>query len=201
VSASAAAIHVALAPFPAELGRRERVAACQRAVAAARSHAAQRAGAPPELARAWPRDESGAPAVRAGWHASFADTAGLAAALVARSPAALDVEWLGRPRWQAARARFAEEGELARLGADDRASVLALWTAKEAVLKLARVGLADLGRCPLVARTEQGFVLLHRGVERSVRVLAHGPHVLAVAAAAELPIDLSVLAAEPAEVA
>jgi len=201
VSASAGAIHVALAPFPAELGRRERVTASRRAAAAARLHAVQRAGAPPELGQAWPRDEAGAPAARAGWHASFADTAGLAAALVARVPAALDVEWLGRPRWQAARARFAEEGELARLGADDRASVLALWTAKEAVLKLARVGLADLARCPLVARTEQGFVLWHRGSERSVRVLAHGAHVLAVACESELALELSSLAAEPAEVA
>jgi len=167
------------------------------AARAAARVSARLAGASAELLDgAWPRDDAGVPVARGGWHASFTDTAGLAAALVAPCAVAIDAEWLARPRWQAARARFVESGELALLDDDGRGSVLALWTAKEAVLKLARVGLADLGRCPLVARDGERFVLQHRGEERCALVRRHGEHVVAVCAAEPFALALAVLEEE-----
>jgi hypothetical protein len=173
----------ALVGFSTALGRRERITPARAAARAALQHAAAMAGAPPSFARTAPaRDGDGAPLPRDGWHWSLADTTGLAAALVAPVPAALDAEWLGRPRWESARLSFHETGELARLGGDGKERVLALWCAKEALLKLRRVGLAELGDCLLVERRSPEVLLLrHRGRENVVRVFRHEEHVLALA--------------------
>lgn len=193
---------VVLAPLSTRLARSQRYAATREVLAEALRASGERAGAPRALAfETWPRDEVGAPAPLAGWHASWSDTTGLVAAVVAPVPVALDVEWLHRPRQGVARERFRESGELARLEAISAGealdeAVLALWTAKEALLKLARTGLADLGRCPLATaeRLESGegpryrFRLVH--AEREVRVPVHriGAHLLAVAAAEPLSL-------------
>jgi hypothetical protein len=183
-------VHAVLAPLSTRLARRARFGAAREAVEEALRASAGLAGAPRALpCHGWPREGSGAPAVVDGWHASWSDTTGLAAAVVAPFPVALDVEWRLRPRWQAARERLREWGELARLGADDPASVLALWTAKEALLKLARVGLADLARCPLVRREGELFHLEHAGRTHAVRVLAAGAHWLACAS--REPVELA----------
>ena len=182
--------------FSTRLARRERVGRARSAARAALQASAARAGAPAHLSwSSWPRDEDGAPASLAGWHVSLSDTAGLAAAIAAPVPVALDVEWLGRPRWEVARERFRAEGELTLLGADDSLAVLSLWTAKEALLKLRRVGLADLGRCSLVRVTAQGeFVLLHGAGEQRVRVQRAGDHLLALACDEAAAIELGTLA-------
>ena len=171
-----------LVRFSSALPRRARGAEARAAARAALAESARSAGARLDgEARPLPKDARGAPLPLHGWHWSLADTIGLAAGLVARVPVAIDAEWLGRPRWEAARARFAETGELERLGADDRPAVLALWTAKEALLKLRGSGLADLGHCALVAVQGQEFWLAHRGRTNLVRVLVQGEHLLAVA--------------------
>jgi len=189
-------LHAVVAPLSLALSRRARVAEARIVARATAAASASRAGAPAELADgAWPRDADGVPAPVRGWHASFTDTAGLVAAAVAPCAVALDAEWLGRPRWEAARERFLESGELALFGDDGRETVLALWTAKEAVLKLARVGLADLARCPLVACDGERFVLSHRGVERSALVRRHGEHVVAVVCAEPFELALAALEA------
>ena len=189
--------HLVLAPLPRR-ARRARWAAARIALAEGLAASAALAGAPRDLPCAdWPRDLDGAPAVVGGWHASVADTAGLAAAVVAPFAVAVDVEALDRPRIEAARARFAASGELALLGSDERASVLALWTAKEALLKLARTGIADLGRCPLVARAGELFHLCHRGRAHAVRVIVHGAHVVACASVPFADVELHTAVATP----
>lgn len=193
---------VVLVPLSTRLARSQRYAATREVLPEALRASGELAGAPRALAfEAWPRDEAGAPAPLGGWHASWSDTTGRVAAVVAPSAVALDVEWLHRPRWQAARTRFQESGELARLasvaaGEPEREAVLALWTAKEALLKLARTGLADLARCPLVAaaRHESSagrryrFRLAHAAREYLVPVQRIGAHLVALAAPEPLDI-------------
>lgn len=188
---------VVTVPLSTRLARSRRFAATREVLGEALRASGELAGAPRALAyEAWPHDAAGAPAPQRAWHASWSDTTGLVAALVAPLPVALDVEWRHRPRWQAARERFSESGELARLapvaaGGNEQEAVLALWTAKEALLKLARTGLADLARCPLVAaarsESEAGrgfrFRLRHAAREFLVPVHALGAHLVAVAAA------------------
>jgi len=172
--------HVVCVPLSTRLGRRQRFAAAREAAREALRASAELSGAPRALpCEDWPRLASGAFAPAAGWHASFADTTGLVVALVARTPLALDCEWLRRPRWEAARAHLAETGEHAAVGSEERDEVLAAWVAKESVLKLAGVGLAELSSCRIVARTPEGFRLAHRGEERVAHVAVLGAHVVA----------------------
>jgi hypothetical protein len=180
--------HLVLQPL--ERGtRRARCGAARAAFAEALRASAARAAAPAGLpCAAWPRGPGGAPLAVDGWHASVADAPGLVVALVAPVPVGVDVEWLARPRWHAARARFESSGEKTRLGGDGRADVLALWSAKEACLKLAGVGLAELARCPLVSRAGERFLLEHRGARHEVRVRTLGEHVVAWTAAAPLAL-------------
>lgn len=173
-------LHAVLVPLSTRLARRERFAVAREAVGEALRASAERAGAPRSLpCERWPRDARGAPTAVRGWHASFADTTGLVVALVARTPLALDCEWLRRPRWEAARAHLAETGERSAVGSEERDEVLAAWVAKESVLKLAGVGLAELSSCRIVARTPEGFRLAHRGEERVAHVTVLGAHVVA----------------------
>lgn len=188
-------LHAVWVPLSTRTARAQRFRSARAALAEALRASGELAAAPRSLPfEDWPRCASGAPASSGGWHASWADTTGLAAALVAPVPVGLDVEWLHRPRWEAARARFHESGELRRLGADDREPVLALWTAKEALLKLAGVGLADLGRCRLLWRDGETFHLEHRTRPHDVRVLVAGQHLLACASA--VPVELALHAHE-----
>lgn len=182
--------HVVLAPLSTRTPRARRFGESRAAVAEALRASGELAGAPRALPYdGWPRTPAGAPAECGGWHASFADTTGLVLALVAPAPVAVDAEWRLRPRWHAARERFEAAGELARLGSDTRDEVLALWTAKEALLKLAGVGLADLGRCTLLGRDPERtdglrrYHLQHDGREQDVWVLRTDAHWLACASA------------------
>jgi len=189
-------LHAVLVPLSTRLARSVRHAAAREVVSEALRGSAGLAGGSRALpCEDWPRASSGAPAEVAGWHASVADTTGLVAALVARAPVGIDVEWLLRPRWLAARERFRESGELALLGNDDRAAVLALWTAKEALLKLTGAGLADLARCRMIEREGEFFRLELRGHVHEVRVRTSGHHLVACASA--VPAELVLHTLEP----
>ncbi|MEW6074296.1 MAG: 4'-phosphopantetheinyl transferase superfamily protein, partial [Planctomycetota bacterium] len=148
------------------------------------------------------RDERGAPRPSAGWHWTNTNTRGLAAALVAPVPVGIDAEWAHRPRFEAARARFDRDdpGELARAGGRDREHVLLLWTAKEAVLKLTRAGIADLGRTSLTAVLGgERLRLESRGEEYEVRALRWNAHLIAVAYPPETSPAVELVALEGAE--
>ena len=110
---------------------------------------------------------------------------GLVGSLFAPCPAALDAEWLRRPRLAAIRPAF-DPDELARAGSALAPPELAVWTAKEAVLKLVGVGLAGLPRCHVVEREGEGLLRL-AFEQRSFRVrqLVWGEHLLAIACGTE----------------
>lgn len=187
-----------LVPLSTRLSRAQRFGASRAALGDALRASGELAGSPRALPfDDWPRTGAGAPAAVRGWHASWTDTTGLALALVARFPVAVDAEWSLRPRWEAAREHFREAEELARLGSSSRDDVLALWTAKEALLKLAGVGLADLARCPLVRRGGERFVLAYAGREHHVRVRRHGAHWIAWASAQPAELELHALLEVP----
>lgn len=170
-----------LAPFPTDLVGREAVLEGRRVGGSALARAAERAGAPGLELR---RDEKGAPLPTEGWHWSNTNTRGLAAAVVAPFPVGIDAEWSRRPRFEAARDRFDRDdrGELDRVGGRDRMDVLRLWTAKEAVLKLTRAGIADLGRTVLTEVLDAGRLrLASRDHEYEVRVSLWNEHIVSVA--------------------
>ena len=131
-----------------------------------------------------PQSDAGAPLPIDGWFWSLAHTRGMVVSVTAPLPLGIDVEWLERKRWQHARDYF--EGlapeELDCIGGDDVASVLTLWAGKEAVLKRAGIGLADLARCELVARTAEDELLFrHNEDEVYVRHTTFGRHVITLA--------------------
>jgi len=221
-------IPVVLAEAPLVSGR-EGVAAVRERQRAALVEAGRRAGAP-ALAEL-PRDADGAPVPFAdGWRWTAANTRGAAVGAVARAPLGVDVESLTRPRVPAP-GEFAGVDELIHAPihapidrATDRAGdrainragddadrwtterTLALWCAKEAVLKLTGVGIAELRACrltgaPLWTGGEASLLIEHRGVTRAVRIATASGFVVALAADADahapgpaVELDLHVLA-------
>ncbi len=179
-------LHVVLAHPSSELRGRRQVAEGRRcgALALARSARKARLSAVPAV---FPRDEQAAPvsfsdARGKTWHWSTTNTRGLVGAVVATEPVALDAEWRGR-RLDAVRAVFAPE-ELARLEGFPEPRELVLWTAKEAVLKLARVGLAGLSETRLFAVLSRDRLALCWQERRyAVRVFSLAEHVFAVTCA------------------
>ena len=104
------------------------------------------------LALDFPRDAERAPLPMQmdgkSWHWSTTHTEGLAAALLGPLPLGIDAEWLQRPR-QAAVGEYFSKHELALLQLPAERAALALWSAKEAVLKLSGIGMAGMGRTTL----------------------------------------------------
>lgn len=144
-------------------------------------------------------DERGAPRLTGGpvgWHASLAHTPMLAAAALARTAVGVDVEDWTRPRVERLLAVF-DGAELALLGSAEPLELARLWTAKEAVLKLAGVGLAELSHCRLRARGPAGeLVMAHRDRTCAVRHRVHGDHVAAFCSGQPLEVEWRTL--EPA---
>lgn len=187
----------ALALLDRALDGRERLAAARHFGAIALARSAEHAGAPfgDGGPTEFPTDDDGVPQPLDGWSWSLTHTRGLVCGAVAPGPVGVDAEWLGRRRWHHAREYFEDSAaeELALIG-DDNLGVLSLWTAKEAVLKRARVGLYDLARCPLVERTdEHAFLLRHRREEVHVVRRIFGEHVLALAYGEPFELDLTTL--------
>lgn len=195
-------LHVVLAHPSSELRGRRQVVEGRRfgSLALARSARRARLAAVPPV---FPRDDEGAPVSfsdDAGrtWHWSTTNTRGLVGAVVASEPVALDAERRGR-RLEALRATFAPE-ELARLEGFAEPRELVLWTAKEAVLKLARVGLAGLSQTKLFAVLSRDRLAVSWKDRRyAVRVFALEGHVLAVTcASSRFDVELDELDGVPA---
>ncbi len=167
--------------FPEDGTGRQGVQLARERAAHACRHSAYLAQAPQvEL----DRDESGAPRPSGGWYWSRSHTRGMAVGLVAPHPVGVDVESLKRPRLEALRRYFLEQ-DLGQL--QDAASLLGLWTAKEAVSKLSGEGVAALPRTQVTPTTPGRFSVHLDGRSYAVRSTCIEGHVIAVAFPAGSP--------------
>lgn len=144
---------------------------------------------------AFPRDAERAPLSfeRAGrtWCWSTTNTRGLSCAIVAPTRVGIDAEWLGRPRLGAA-LRYLPASELGAMGLEPRRAAFALWSAKEAVLKLTGLGMSGMGRTELVRVAGAGRATLELDDEVwEVRQVWESEHVISIACEApEFTVEL-----------
>ncbi len=176
-------LHVFLRPTPdqgPEHPARERVAAQRRAARAALDEAARRIGL---AVAAWPQEqEGGRPLPVGGLHWSISHDADYVAAVLAPVAVGIDLERIAQRR-AALTERVADEQERALFPTFDAQAFTRLWTAKEARLKVAGVGLGELSRCRLEAVLGDELRLRHRGALHRVIETRFGDHILALAAA------------------
>ncbi len=164
------------------LPARERVAAQRAAARVALREAASRVGC---AATEFPQEEDGGrPLPIDGWHWSISHDATLVAAVLHREPVGVDLERVAERR-AALHDKVAWQSERELLAPWDARAFTRLWTAKEAVLKAAGVGLTELSGCRLVGLAGEDLLLEHRGGPRRVRQARCGEHVLAVHAPGE----------------
>lgn len=126
------------------------------------------------------QDEEDAPLATNGWNWSVSHNGHLVAGVVGRTPLGIDLERIEARREAWIRA-VADDDERARFALFDTRALIRLWTAKEAVLKRAGVGLGELSRCRLVDRPRpESMTLEHRGECCLVRQAFLEDHVLSI---------------------
>lgn len=151
------------------------------------ARAAVRAAAARAGARLGPlrQDEHGAPLPEGGWCWSLSHDAGLVAGVVAPVAVGIDVE-RARTRRDALVERVLAPPERALLRTLDGLAFARVWTAKEAVLKRAGLGLTGLSRCRLAAVAGPERLLLELdGEPQRVEQRRIGERVVSVCAAGE----------------
>lgn len=133
------------------------------------------------------------------WRWSTTNTHGLSCAIVAPTRVGIDAEWLGRPRLGAA-LKYLPARELGATGLEPRCAAFALWSAKEAVLKLTGLGISGMGRARLVRVTAPGCLSVELDEELwVVRQLWEQNHVISVACEqSDFGLELEHLAEAPA---
>lgn len=97
-----------------------------------------------------PKDERGAPLPVDGYFWSLTHKSAYVGAVMARTPIGIDIEKI-RPVMAPMYPKVADPAEWKLDSGDRQALFFRYWTAKEAVLKAASAGLADLARCRIAA--------------------------------------------------
>jgi 4'-phosphopantetheinyl transferase len=127
------------------------------------------------------KDAEEAPLPSNGWHWSLSHAGGFAAGAVCRAPIGIDVEAVAPRRLDIVK-RVCSRDEMEVLGGFSWEAFVRAWTAKEAVLKKAGVGLLELGRCRLVAAPRADVLIMnHRERDHVVHASVRFEHVAAVA--------------------
>lgn len=156
---------------------RERVAAQRAAARAALDELARRHGLPTGH---WPQvEDGGRPLPVEGWHWSISHDDTFVAAVLSREPVGVDLERIAERR-AALHDKVAREDERACFETWDALAFTRLWTAKEAVLKAAGVGMAELSGCRVIAEEGEVLLLSHRNQECRVLQARLGDHVVAL---------------------
>jgi 4'-phosphopantetheinyl transferase len=132
-------------PGYGELPVRERVRFLSRFGRRAVSESAARAG---YRLTSFPKDENGAPLAVDGIHWSLTHKPGYVAGVAAPGPIGIDIEEI-RPRSERLKDRIAGPEEWELIDSEAPESFFRFWTAKEAVLKAAGVGLTALFQCTI----------------------------------------------------
>lgn len=94
----------------------------------------------------FPKDDNGAPLAVDDVHWSLTHKSAYVAGVAAPGPIGIDIEEI-RPRSERLKDRIADSKEWSLIDAEHPVSFFRYWTAKEAVLKAAGVGLVELSGC------------------------------------------------------
>jgi len=131
----------------AVLETRQRVAALSRLAREAARRSARRMGGGPAVLQ---KDDNGVPLPANGYFWSITHKPCYVGGVVAPHPVGIDIEEI-RPRSPGLFDKVATEEEWALAGGREVLAFFRYWTAKEAVLKAAGVGLTGLSRCRVTA--------------------------------------------------
>ena len=138
------------------------------------------AGAPGPADWIFEKLDSGAPAPHGRWNWSISHDAVRVAGAVFEGPIGIDLERIVLRR-QALMERVLQPEEWALFEGDRALAFTRAWTAKEAVLKAAGVGLAELRRCRVARVLDEGRLLMrHRERDLLVQQSRFENHILAV---------------------
>jgi 4'-phosphopantetheinyl transferase len=127
------------------------------------------------------KKENGAPIPRGGIHWSLSHKSGCVAAVAAPTPVGIDIEKI-RPVKEGLAERIAAPDEWHLFPGEGLSDFFRCWTAKEAVLKAAGVGIAGLSECRIVsAQRRERLSVVFESIFWTVRFHSFGGHLASVA--------------------
>jgi 4'-phosphopantetheinyl transferase len=133
-----------------------------------------------ELSDALEKDPNDAPLPSNGWHWSISHTRAFSAGIVSRAPVGIDIESVVQRRLEVV-TTVASRAERELFRDFGPREFIRVWTAKEAVLKKAGVGLAELSAARVLSvPNDNCLVLSHRGREHLAHQWEYRGHVAAI---------------------
>lgn len=128
------------------------------------------------------KDSKGAPRPVDGWHWSISHTRGMVCGVVYPAPIGIDVERVQQRRQEIV-AATGSRAEYDVAGGFRWHNFTRIWSAKEAVLKKAGCGLAELSRCVVVATpSPRAMIIHHRGALHYVHQTFQSGHYVSISA-------------------
>jgi 4'-phosphopantetheinyl transferase len=180
MSVAATTLYPVLIPVPEDtqaLKGRDKVAALSRLAREALTQSCEKSGLKLD---GYPKGENGAPIPVDGVHWSVSHKAGIVGGVAAPLPIGLDLETI-RPVSDGMMAKVAGDAEWRQVAGDRQRIFFRFWTAKEAVLKAAGIGITGLAHCRVVERIDDTHMTLtYAGRRWPVSHFWVGRHVAAI---------------------